>query len=603
MRAALVLLVILALPLAAAETGHSGWYYAGDTFEADGTVYSVEGTGHNRVLLGIGGTLQFISLDECIEDGLSTYCYDDTAYPDDTDHIKYEAGKIFYGYHLSFTTREPEIAVTRTISDDSPLLGEKIEVTVTIENTGEYYLRDLKYEESFPSGLRVSGGTTSSRVIRERSAFPQGAIERFTYALTPERYGTFKFKPAVTYRYDSWNLNESVNDLTVSVDSPISIKTYITPQIELDQDGRYQINITNDHGSRLEIHAVIALHEALEIVDVQGLSLDGANYTLSATLDEDEKISAVILFRARGVDTYPVDATVRTVIGGEESVRSVTEKVKSKGAGLDAEVTLSSGRAAYFPGTRLTVRGILENRNDATTFNRIAGAMVSPLFSKSSFSHARFSPGKEIVETEVEFITPEVNATTVFPIEFSGTYETPGGNVLTFSKEESVTVEPLIEKVRVVRILDPKEPVPGENVTVTIRLKNTWDKYLTADLHEKIPEGFEKLSGLSFASVSLDRGEEKQAYIYQLAIPDSAEGNFSLTTSVLVKDDPLSKDHVDEIVVRAPENEIQEDVPDVPVPSVEPEDAQKEEGFFSRVWDSVTETFGSMWGYAKGLFI
>ncbi len=241
MRWSLLLLALFLLPGA-----HAAWHYAGDTFTQDGVLYSVEGSDHEIVLLGVAGRNYLLRLGECVRNGLFEYCYVDTAYPSEDAHIKFEAGDIYYGYDISIEEVEPDLSVDRDLSEDKPLLNQDVTVTVTIENTGEYRITNIQYEEILPPGLIGLGSASGGKVSYTKTAISPDEAERFTYRVRPTAYGTYKITPTLRYLSEGATFNATIKAVTITVASPVAVKHGITPTLDLEKIGTYSLNITND---------------------------------------------------------------------------------------------------------------------------------------------------------------------------------------------------------------------------------------------------------------------------------------------------------------------------------------------------------------------
>ncbi|SEV87063.1 DUF58 domain-containing protein [Halobacterium jilantaiense] len=87
------------------------------------------------------------------------------------------------------TPRDPgSLDVERTLSASSPLPGDRVAVTLTVENTGDAALTDVRVADAVPEGLRVVGGATGGgfalaagdtatveyEVVADRGQFPFG---------------------------------------------------------------------------------------------------------------------------------------------------------------------------------------------------------------------------------------------------------------------------------------------------------------------------------------------------------------------------------------------------------------------------------------------
>lgn len=74
------------------------------------------------------------------------------------------------------------LEVTRNLSEDEPEPGEEVTVTVTVENTGESFLPDLRLIDRVPSMMRVTDGSP-----RLGTALRPGQTASFTYTVQAER--------------------------------------------------------------------------------------------------------------------------------------------------------------------------------------------------------------------------------------------------------------------------------------------------------------------------------------------------------------------------------------------------------------------------------
>lgn len=83
---------------------------------------------------------------------------------------------------------EPDIAIHRAVSPREPAPGESVTVTLTIENTGEAPIVDLRVADHPPSGVPVTGQTELA------TALAAGETATLRYQLSLPR-GRFRFDP------------------------------------------------------------------------------------------------------------------------------------------------------------------------------------------------------------------------------------------------------------------------------------------------------------------------------------------------------------------------------------------------------------------------
>lgn len=107
--------------------------------------------------------------------------------------------------------RLADLTVSREVSDDAPEPGEEVEITTTVENTGDSFLPDLRLIERVPPTMRVSDGSA-----RTGTALRPGETVTLNYSVVVER-GTF-----------SWPLQVVGRDLTGAIERDARIQTDAT---------------------------------------------------------------------------------------------------------------------------------------------------------------------------------------------------------------------------------------------------------------------------------------------------------------------------------------------------------------------------------------
>jgi uncharacterized repeat protein (TIGR01451 family) len=153
------------------------------------------------------------------------------------------------------SARPPPIAldIDRAVSNTHPEVGEEIEVTVTVRNTGEALLPDCCLLDGVPSGLVVTDGSP-----RYGTALRPGKATTFSYTLTAAR-GEHTFEPILVIARD---YSASVERLTRVAASEQTTITYMPSLRSLDgaplraQADRFGGQITTSaRGSGVEISA------------------------------------------------------------------------------------------------------------------------------------------------------------------------------------------------------------------------------------------------------------------------------------------------------------------------------------------------------------
>ncbi len=604
-----LLCVLLLLPVA-----HATWYYAGDTFTKDGVVYSVEGSDHEAVLLSVGTQRYLLRLGDCERNGLNEYCYVDTAYPSDEDHVRYEAGEVLYGYDLSITAITPEITVSRSFSEDAPLLNEEFEVAVTIENTGDERITDLRYDEIIPEGLVATSGANTRKIEYRKNALSPGAEDRFTYRLRPLVYGTYSLKPTVRYTAEGPVFNVTPSAKSVTVASPVTIQHHVTSEIDLISKCTYSVNITNDEEEDVAVTVTVVTPPGLEIIKPTGLTTTGRTHTAAAeALAQDETLTLGFQCGASGPGSYPINLTVKTTTDGVTSAVSHLDTVKSTAKGILPSIGISPSKSTpYAAGSQITVTGKLENENDKNDFRKVQAVLsAAGLFETFRKDQGPLGASDKVTSFNQRITLPDVQNRTSYTITLAGTYESATADRFEFTTSKTIEVAPFVPIIQVTRSFAPNKIERGKNVTVTVSAKNVYGKYATIDTHEKLPPGVVLVGGLTYAEASIEKDATQQLYIYQLDIPaDLDEDELTFTTVARVRDDVGDPQEyvtafnvtgakrvvlsdgtvVDEPGSESPSDEGTDDGAG-DLPTAEVEDGASGDGFFARTWS-----------WLKGLF-
>jgi len=90
---------------------------------------------------------------------------------------------VFVVYGALSTPASPErLRLTRSLSKESPLPGDRVRVTLTVENAGDSALPDVRVADGVPDGLRVVDGQTEGAF-----AVPSGESTTLEYTVVADR--------------------------------------------------------------------------------------------------------------------------------------------------------------------------------------------------------------------------------------------------------------------------------------------------------------------------------------------------------------------------------------------------------------------------------
>lgn len=151
---------------------------------------------------------------------------------------------------LSAVPASPAVELTRTVSPATPAPGEPVTVTVTVTNTGDSALADLRVVDGVPDELSVIDGSPRAAV-----AVPAGASTQLSYDVIAKR-GRFTFAPATVRIRPAIGTDEATAQVAAGGDTTLAVYgTATSPQPEAT---RLQAGTvpTNRSGPGLEFRSV-----------------------------------------------------------------------------------------------------------------------------------------------------------------------------------------------------------------------------------------------------------------------------------------------------------------------------------------------------------
>jgi len=145
-----------------------------------------------------------------------------------------------------------DLVVERVLSDDDPDLGDEVEVTVHVKNTGSKTIPDLRLVDGVPESLEVVDG-----VPRVATFLRAGETTSFTYTVAAKR-GTHDFRKLSVYARGFTGAIETTKELATSTEMVATPSLEPTADVPLrQQTSRYAGRVdTNTGGDGLEFYQI-----------------------------------------------------------------------------------------------------------------------------------------------------------------------------------------------------------------------------------------------------------------------------------------------------------------------------------------------------------
>ncbi len=611
----ILLLLALSLPLAFAKELHSDWHYSGDSFSVGDEVILVTHLDFydTQVILDVNDRTYVIDEGSCKSSPTREYCIDDIYQnrynATEDDNIKFEDGVAYAGINIIVNTRGPDLKVTREFSTTSPELGSVVSVSVTIENEGSEGTDSLLYQETFPVGITL----TSSSSGTERSAntltydinVPTDSEKTFTYSFKALDYLEFTSTARINYTYAQQSFGIKSSDTKVKVKRPYDLTFELSPkEVEPTDQAALSMKITNAVSDTIKVSELkIQIPSSLSVQTKPGeLELKNGVYFWNGSIETGKYRMFNLLLKPRISGKYSIRADLK-VIDPEDKLylENKTVELVSKLKPLEPILSISDDSLAEGSWFRLAFS--VENQNKYAVFKNIRSAVRSELFAEQPAEYVDDLPPEKAKTVLINdtLDVPYVNATTKFTIEAFGTYETSGGELLNFSKKQTMTVTPVSKAITIMQSPDKKKLKAGENITINIDLKNNNAEAIQVELQDNYSEGVALIGGKTSGAVSFTKAETQKAYTYNLNIPDSYDKPWLLittTATILGKDFTDSKTLNISVNITKPavENKTSENKTAGPEPAKETIKQEPKPGFFQKVIDAISSFFRSLFG-------
>lgn len=210
------------------------------------------------------------------------------------------AGTIGIGYVAYANSGDPpavSLSVERSLSDPEPDPGDRVKVTVRLENEGDF-LPDLRVLDGVPVRLATTAGSP-----RLGTSLRSGKVAEFSYWVTAER-GEHEFEPLTVLARDIAGAYEREVTIDPTGDDTLrSIPTYVDSSVTVPLRGqttRYAGQVaTNDGGAGIEFFATREYRpgDSMNRIDWNRLARTGELSTLEYRRERSATI--VLLIDAR----------------------------------------------------------------------------------------------------------------------------------------------------------------------------------------------------------------------------------------------------------------------------------------------------------------
>lgn len=559
----LVTFFVLASCAAAETSFFADWVYPGDTFTANNTLFALSAASTtSQALLQRGNEEYLIGYGNCVitNDGLEKYCYNGSDYvacqhhtydcgdgtfnccPLDVAHVRFDAGQAVYAAYLELFDVVPDVTVTRSPDQTSLKLGATATITITLVNTGENALLGLQYVETVPQGFTITSSSPefrqSGNTLAATLNLGPGVTHNLQYTVTPQEYVTGTFNASLAYTYKSVQEAVVPSSFAINVPSPFLVTHTLNPPTSLPPGtaATYTYTLTNNDG-QYNMDAALDFTGLLPLTGTttlpSGVTRQHDDYVWHDTITPGQTLTLAFPLLAGKTGLYPVTANATMTVNGATFVYSVQDTCTVQATPPLPDVRVKTSLAA---GGTYTVRLFLNNTASNTAYSNVNALLTTtpPVLQPQSFSLAALAIGDIPLLGAVNFTAP-VNASRV-TFTFNGTYDTAYEHGLAFSKIVTASVAPGGPPYLLATVVNATNATPGQRLSVTVTITNEQDVYGSVDVTDTLPAGAIVAAGTREMAMSLNAGQAREAYTYDVIIPESYQARvFTITTQLLDK--------------------------------------------------------------------
>jgi hypothetical protein len=564
----LVLLLLASLLSSSALAGtpttfYNGWVYPGETFTVNGSLFALSSSSTPaQVLLERGSDRYILNYNDCVVtvDGLQKYCYTDSDYvrcergnytcpvsegqpanwccPMDVDHIRFEAGKAVYAAYLMFWNEVPVLDIVRTPEKTTMMLSETSDVTLTFTNNGDDSIVGATYNEIVPPGFAFTWYAPdflrTGNVLSLTFNLAPGATHMYRYTVTPSDYVSGDFTGNLTYVYKGAAETIVPTTFTIAVPSPFTITHTLNPaSVIIGSSAAYTYTLQNNDG-QYDMDATIrftgfpALNPTTRLPS--GVTLENGVYLWRGTLKKGETVSFAFSFTPTRTGSYPITANTTMTLNGATFEHPVQDTLTATATPLKPDIRFDSpvtGGSAY------SVRLFLLNTAGDTEFHDVAASFSASGLPSASYAVNTIPPGSAALLAELNLTAPSVAQDAIINFTLNGTYRTPYDEQFNYSERATLTVKPSHLPYLITTTVNATNVTPGASLAVTVDVQSQQATYRTVSITDVLPSAALVTAGFRQIELSLNAGEKREAYKYQVTVPESYDSTlFTISSQV-----------------------------------------------------------------------
>jgi len=612
----LILLIgLLLLPgvLAVKEAKVSGWYASTDSFTFNKATYTLrlmsgeyraDDEEHNLY----GGTLRIrkndesfiVSVGSCYEDINRTYCFVNKSF--DRKEVDIDSqGNLQPAIQISLIeyTYEATLDIKRSFEKTKFALYEEGEVTITVTNTGDKMLSNIRITETTPDGFNITRA--------QQNTVQVGNSILGTFHLLPGKSWTTTYKiKGIDYKKSSYttsalydteqetDFEKKSSSATLEVLSPYKVTSSLAKKVDRNTPTEYKITITNNENEELQINN-LKVYVPLSVGISSRTNLNTYSFNVlshKGTIEPKTTKEFLVRLQTPYVGNYVLSYEGDITLKGKDYNISGESPLEVYTKGMNCYFTFN--KPTLEAGRSLQYTVVLKNLGETDDYLNINGTIHTPYEDINFFIPSMIRGDSETVVNNrytLPFNTEDVK----YPFRIEAKYYTSAGQEFTCVEENDYLVKGAETILLYDVFVSADKPSPGKQVNVVISTTNEIvDTINNITIYSNTTDPVRITSETRREIATLEQYEKIEVYTIEIEIPANyTKETIEIITTGIVN----SHDYIDSITTIIPvkhtleteEEDVEEkkettkdiDEKETTSPTTQPE---KKEGFFARVW-------------------
>lgn len=570
-----VLLGVFSVSAVDETTIADGWYPAKDSFDKNGCHYNIrgaeladtsdDGKGYKdgKVLIKRTcdnlTTSEVLQYDECETTSSYEWCFSNASYDDDNIMID-ETGQLQPGIRLDMTAfaHTSDLDVSRSFSSTDLNLKENVNVTITLENSGDIPISTLDIVEPIPKGFElVSTDSFFHHVVSEdilKSSFklyPDVQRNR-SYTLKAVEYGSASTRTNITYQPENEDEQEThFSSTTLKVPSPYSLSfTSFDSSFDKGDSTTLKFGIKNKENEELTMERLVVTTPLnVKVTPPSSFSeTESRTFEYTGTIPASSKKVFPFELNLPFVGEYEFSYSTSFSVKGREYEESGSSKLTVGVEQPSCHYNFSSQNMEA--GAVHEYSAYLEHTGEETFYD-INCTYSDPYRQNGSFYEVTIHPDEKVAMYENVINLPVVGSEVSRSFNLTCRYRTDNNQYFTCADAATIDIQPVPQRLNLSTTITPSNVTAGEDVSVDVRATNLLSEPIT----DTVMISEEGISGGDIQGViettldGLAVNASEDVYSYNLTVPKDRSDNISLSHEISFDSSEYTDSFTDTITV------------------------------------------------------